>query len=411
MGTLTFDFMGGDGQTLSGRLELPLGPVRAYALFAHCFTCSKDTHAARHIARGLSDAGIAVLRFDFTGLGESDGEFGHAGMTGDVADLLAAARAMELAQMAPSLLIGHSLGGAAILAAAGHLPRVKAVATIGAPFDPGHVKGLFGAALPTLMANGEAEVELAGRQLRFRKSYLDGLAHPAQAEKIRNLKRALLILHAPRDPVVGIDNAEAIWLAARHPKSFITLDDADHMLRGEGDAEYAACVIAAWAARYLPPSISSADSRDLPAVAEPTEDGLLQTRLTTGGREIIVDEPVSIGGRGQGPTPYGLLTAALAACTTMTLRMYAQRKGWIVPSVRVEVTHAKGPVGSTPRDVFTRRIWLLDPIDDERRNALIEAADRCPVHLTLEASSRVLTQDADRPGFDESGAGKAIITT
>jgi putative redox protein len=397
MDTTAFNFASPSGQTLSGRLERPVGPARAWALFAHCFTCSKDSLATRRIARALALRGVGVLRFDFTGLGDSEGEFGGSGFTGDVAELVAAAEAMAAAGMPPTLLVGHSLGGAAALAAAADLPKVRAVATIAAPFDPGHVTGLLGDALPLLERDGEAEVSLGGRPFRLRRSFLEGLARSAPAQAIGHLHKALLILHAPRDLIVGIENAEAIFRAARHPKSFVSLDDADHLLTREADAVYAAGVIAAWAVRYFEPAaVAAVMPPALSAVAEPTGEGIFQTRITVGGESVLVDEPPEVGGAGLGPSPYGLLSAALAACTAMTLRLYAQRKGWAPPRVRVEVTHAKSP-GEVPPDLFLRRIAILDEVDEMQRIALMSVADRCPVHKTLHDGARIVTEDVDRP--------------
>jgi putative redox protein len=390
-----FEFRGAEGHQLTGRLELPEGPAFASALFAHCFTCSKDSLAAVRVARALAAAGIAVLRFDFTGLGDSDGSFGERGFSGDVRDLVAAARAMADAGAAPQLLVGHSLGAAAILAAAGELPDVAAIATIAAPFDVEHITGHFREALGEIAERGRAEVTLGGRPFTIGKAFVDDLARHDQAERIAALGRPLLILHSPVDQVVGIENATRIYGAARHPKSFVSLDGADHLLTRQPDAEFAARVIAAWASRYLP----KASALELPGserrvVAQPTGEGRFQTRIEVRGGAIYADEPVEVGGLDTGPTPYELLCAALAACTAMTMRLYAEGKKWELPPLRVKVAHAALPQ-QPPRDRFTREILFDGPLDAERRARLLEIADRCPVHRTLERSSEVVTIESD----------------
>jgi putative redox protein len=245
------DFAGTDGQKLAARLDAPDGPVKAYALFAHCFTCGKDVFAASRIAQALTEHGMAVLRFDFTGLGASEGEFANTNFSSNVADLVAAADFLRREHQAPAMLIGHSLGGAAVLAAAGEVPEVKAVVTIAAPSDPAHVKGLFGQSLATIEAEGEAEVQLAGRPFRIKRQFLVDAAENNLTAKIAALQRALLVMHSPTDTTVGIGNALAIFTAAKHPKSFISLDDADHLLTRREDAVYVAGMIAAWSERYL----------------------------------------------------------------------------------------------------------------------------------------------------------------
>jgi uncharacterized OsmC-like protein/alpha-beta hydrolase superfamily lysophospholipase len=387
-----FNFAGGDGQRLSGRLDLPDQPAQAFALFAHCFTCTKNSIAAVRIARALSQAGIGVLRFDFTGLGESEGEFAETTFSANVRDLLAAAQAMEVRGYAPSLLIGHSLGGAAVLAAASQLPLVRAVATIAAPFDVAHVKKLLGEGLPALMSQGEAEVRLGGRPFRLRRGFIDDLQGHDQGQRIAQLRRALLVMHAPADTVVDIANATAIFQAAHHPKSFVSLDSADHLLTRAADAEYAAQVIAAWSGRYVGRSPALRGGADKGQVAvEETGAGGLQVEVQAGGVRFIADEPVEVGGLGSGPTPYDLLCAALGACTAMTLRLYARRKGWPLAKARVGVGHV-GATAAAP-DRFLRDIELVGDLADEQRVRLLEMAGRCPVHVTLERGSRVETRE------------------
>lgn len=392
-----FDFPGAEGQVLSGRLELPDGPVRAYALIAHCFTCTKNSVAAARIARALAARGYGVLRFDFTGLGESGGSFAESTFSGSIADIVAAGRAMQAAGREVRLLVGHSLGGAAVLAASLEMPAVQAVSTIAAPADVEHVRKLFGEGLASLPAEGEAEVSIGGRPFRLRRSFLDDLAAQDQQSRIAQLRRALLVLHSPQDAIVGIDNASAIFLAARHPKSFVSLDHADHLLTRREDADYVAEIIAAWAGRYVQsPAPLRSEAQDGAVHIEETGEGALQVEVRAGGARFLADEPVEAGGLGSGPTPYDLLCAALGACTAMTLRLYARRKGWPVERLRVAVGHARDPAHA-PADLFTREIAMSGPLDAEQRARLLGIADRCPVHRTLSAGARIVTADADRP--------------
>ncbi|HEY2050407.1 MAG TPA: alpha/beta fold hydrolase [Caulobacteraceae bacterium] len=396
MRTEHFDFEGAEGQRLSGLLDLPEIQPRAHALFAHCFTCTKKSLAAARISHHLADRGFAVLRFDFTGLGESEGEFASSTFSGSVRDLVAAAAAMAAAGHAPQLLIGHSLGGAAVLAAAGHLPEVRAVSTIAAPFQVTHIEHLLRDGLDALRRDGEAVVDIGGRPFRIRRSFIDDLAEHDQARRIAELKRPLLIAHAPRDAIVGIDNASQIFLTAKHPKSFVSLDDADHLLTRAADAEYVAEVISAWASRYVggPPPALRSEAQQGEVVVEDTGVGDYQVEVLAGGARFLADEPPEVGGLGSGPTPYDLLCAALGACTAITLRMYAKRKDLPLEHVRVSVGHVKDPA-HTPKDEFTRKIALSGPLTSEQRVRIMQIADRCPVHQTLEAGSKVITSSAD----------------
>lgn len=400
MTTERITFPGHSGDTLSARLDLPEGPHLATALFAHCFTCSKDIPAARRIAARLASMGIAVLRFDFTGLGHSKGEFANTTFTSNVGDLNAAAAYLERRGMAPSLLIGHSLGGAAVLKAAGDMTGIKAVVTIGAPFDPGHVTHNFAHALEDIQTKGKAQVDLGGRPFTIGKAFVEDVQAQALAPAIRDLRAALLVMHAPRDAVVGIENATNIFIAARHPKSFVTLDDADHLVTQARDAEYAAEVIAAWVARYLdlaPPAPPIGAPEGIVRVSEADPSGFLQD-VQAGPHHLRADEPLAYGGTNRGPSPYGLLAAGLGACTSMTLRMYARRKGWPLKHVSVDVSHDKvhaqdaGTPNAANIDLFRRRITVTGDLDAEQRLKLLEIADKCPVHKTLEASSRVETE-------------------
>ncbi|WP_323006302.1 bifunctional alpha/beta hydrolase/OsmC family protein [Pseudorhodobacter sp.] len=402
-----FSFTGKDGQTLMGRLERPAGPVRAAALFAHCFTCGKDIFAARRISRRMAAMGIAVLRFDFTGLGHSDGEFGNSGFSGNVDDLLAAAAAMAEAGLAPGLLIGHSLGGAAVIAAAGQIASSKAVATIGAPADPAHVTHHFAHAEDSIEAKGEAPVTLGGRDFTISRAFLRDLRNNTLTEHLRHLQRALLILHAPRDAVVGIDNASALFTAARHPKSFVTLDGADHLLTNPADADYAANTIATWAERYLDMAVPKPDAEipeGITRVVEADPNGFLQD-VHLGPHHLKADEPVSYGGTDLGPSPYQYLSAGLGACTSMTIRMYARRKGWALAGVTVDVSHDKRHATDCENceklpkiDTFTRNITLIGDLDADQRAKLIAIADKCPVHRTLEAEAAIVTQEVSHNG-------------
>ena len=403
MRTEPFEFTGAAGQPLAGRIDRPDGPAHAYALFAHCFTCTKDSLAAVRISRALAASGIAVLRFDFTGLGQSGGSFGENGFSSDVSDVVAAAHAMAAADMPPRLLVGHSLGGAAVLAAALELPSVTAVASIAAPFDVEHLTGQFGTALERILADGEAEVDLGGRPFTVRKSFVEDLKQHDQGARIAALRRPLLILHSPRDNSVGLENATAIFQAAKHPKSFISLDDADHLLTRQKDAEFAADMIAAWASRYIGRAADLPVHEGSGVVAELTGAGRFQTRLTTGAGILLADEPVEVGGLRSGPTPYELLSGALAACTAMTLRIYADQKSIALPKLRVEVAHSRLP-GSPAADCFARRIDLGQGLDSATEKRLMEIADKCPVHRTLEAGADVVTSQTGSPLPDEPPA-------
>src|SRR6056297_3152676 len=404
MPTERFTFAGHGGAELAARLDLPEGQHLATALFAHCFTCSKDIHAARRISARLAGAGIAVLRFDFTGLGHSGGEFENTTFTSNIHDLRRAAEALSDRGMAPSLLIGHSLGGAAVLATARSLDSVKAVVTIGAPFDPGHVTANFGDALDRIKAEGAAEVNLGGRPVRIGRDFVEDVQAEGLEGEISKLNRALLVLHAPRDKVVGIENAAEIFGAAKHPKSFVTLDDADHLISGGDDAEYAAEVIAAWAARYLdmrPPAPPPGAPEGITRVSEADPQGFLQDIMSGPQHHALADEPEAYGGTNRGMSPYGFLSAGLGACTSMTIRMYARRKGWPLEHVRVDVSHEKvhaqdASEGSREKiDCFKRVVHLEGELSGEQREKLLEIADKCPVHRTLERANDIVTELAE----------------
>ncbi|HLZ66095.1 MAG TPA: alpha/beta fold hydrolase [Aliidongia sp.] len=403
-----FEFPSAAGHPLAARLDLPDGPVRAYALFAHCFTCGKDIHVAARIAAALASRGIATVRFDFTGLGGSGGDFANSDFSSNIADLKAALAHMRNGGRAASLLIGHSLGGAAVLAVAGEAPEVRAVATIAAPFDVAHIVGLFRDKLGEIETTGEARVNLAGRPFTIRRSFIEDARAQDQQQRIAHLGRPLLVLHSPVDQIVDVDNAREIFTAARHPKSFVSLDDADHLLTRPADAEYAASLIADWSARYLPQAATAPATDQEPAepglvVVEETGQGALEQIVTAGNHRYLADEPVAVGGGDTGPGPYDFLLSALGACTSMTLRLYARRKQ--LPLERVRVTlrhrrvHAEDCVGCEAQDmrleVIDREITLTGDLDAATRARLMEIADKCPVHRTLTGKLEIRTVEAE----------------
>jgi putative redox protein len=390
-----FDFDCADGRRVRGRLDRPDGQARAFALFAHCFTCGKDNLAATRISRALAAEGVGTLRIDFAGIGEAGVAPMPAGFSVDVGDLVEAAAHMARNGCAPGLLIGHSLGGAAAIAAAGDIDSVKAVAVIGAPFDVDHVLKLLGPGAEGLMHGETHEAQVGGRPVSVGAGFAEDLKAQDQKARLANLKRALLILHSPVDQVVGVEEASAIFMAAKHPKSFCSLDKADHLLSQPEDAAYAATVIAAWASRYVgdmttPETVPASDG--VVRVSE-TGAGKFQAKVEAGGAMLLADEPVSVGGLASGPTPYELVAAGLGACTVMTLRLYADRKGLPLERASVEVRHER-QAGQTPPDVFERTLKLEGTFDEEQRARMFEIADKCPVHRTLEGGARVTTNAA-----------------
>ena len=394
MARSTFRFVGRSGAALSGHLEGPEGTPRGWAIFAHCFTCGKDSHAAVRISRALSRAGIGVLRFDFAGTGINGGMEGALSFASDVEDLRAAAQAMAAAGMSPSLLVGHSLGGAAALIAATELPDVAAVATIGAPADLQHILRDFPASdLDAIRSEGEASVEIGGRPFVIRRSFLEAVERYDVETCIASLRRPVLIIHSPLDQVVGIDHASRLFVASRHPKSFLSLDTGDHLLTDIDDANYAAAMVAAWASRFLPllvadlPQIEVAEG----VVATETLAGKFQLNIRSGEHALLADEPTSVGGLGTGLSPYELVSAGLAACTVMTMRLYADRKGFPLERASTTVQHAKIK-DMMPPDRFTCTVVLEGPLSDEQRARILEIADRCPVDLSLIRGSDVQTE-------------------
>lgn len=404
MQSLSVNFQGSDGNQLSGLLDMPPSQPLAYALFAHCFTCSKNLRAVRIISRQLVAAGYGVLRFDFTGLGQSEGDFSDTNFSSNVEDLVLAAKFLEQHYSAPALLIGHSLGGTAVLQAAHSIPSAVAVGTIGSPADPEHVAELFSPAKETIEKQGFAEVQLGGRAFKIKSQFLTDLSQQAMPASLAKLRKAILILHAPLDETVEIDNASQLFTAAKHPKSFISLDNADHLLTREADAQYAGEVIRAWAARFLPTDIAI-ETSSVPegSVLARTASDSFTTDIQAGPHSLIADEPVSVGGTNLGPSPYGLLSAALASCTTMTLKMYASLKKIELQSAAVEVTHAKIHAKDCDDceseqgkiDEFTRVVSLVGNLNEQEKQRMLEIADRCPVHKTLHGETKVRTRLAD----------------
>lgn len=407
MPTERFQFTGEGGHQLAAALELPDGEPAAFALFAHCFTCGKDTLAAKRISVALAARGIAVLRFDFTGLGSSEGDFANSTFSSNVADLVHAADHLRATRRAPSILIGHSLGGAAILAAAGKIPEVKAVATIAAPSDPGHVTGLFKEHLDNIRAQGEVEVSLAGRPFRIKREFLDDIVEHALMQDVTGLHKALLVMHSPVDDTVGIDNATRIFVAAKHPKSFVSLDHADHLLTKPADALYAAELIAAWTSRYIDAAkpAKAMDLAEVPrkVVVQETRKSKFNQIISVGPHRLVADEPVAAGGEDAGPGPYDFLLAALGACTSMTMRLYADRKSLPLDRVTVTLKHSKIYAKDCAEcdthdgmlDQIERHIALDGALDAEQRKKLMEIADKCPVHRTLTSEIRIVTKAVD----------------
>ena len=398
------EFANAQGETLAGILDLPETGADHFALFAHCFTCGKNLKTASNISRALTAAGIAVLRFDFTGLGESEGDFSYSNFSSNVSDLIAAAGFLKDSYEAPVLLIGHSLGGTAVLEAAAEITSAKAIATLGSPADPEHVSHLFTNSRDELERNGVAEVDLGGRPFKMRKQFLDDLQQHDLPAEIGGLRKALMVMHSPIDRTVEIDQASLLFQAAKHPKSFTSLDNADHLLTRTEDSQYAGQVLAAWASRFLPPKASESQlqAAEGEVMAYTRGDGYF-TEVAAGAHRLVADEPKSVGGTNLGPTPYGLLSAALATCTTMTLRMYANLKKLPLDGVAVKVRHNKvhaedcGDCETTDGkvDEFVRELIIEGDLDAAQRQRMLEIADRCPVHRTLHGEVKVRTELRD----------------
>ena len=402
--TQPVSFPGASGATLAARLDAPAERPLAYALFAHCFTCSKDTKAATYISAALAGRGIAVLRFDFTGLGGSEGDFANTNFSSNIGDLVAAADFLRKNHRAPAILIGHSLGGTAVLAAAPKIPEAVAVATIGSPYDPDHILRLLKDSLGAIKAEGEALVDIAGRAFRIRKQFLDDIQGRKLGGIVARLGKALLVMHSPRDTIVDIENATMIFTAARHPKSFVSLDPADHLLSRREDAFYAGQLLAAWAERYLevkPDEIPAAPPGKV--LVRETREGKFTNQVIVGRHVIRADEPVAAGGLDSGLSPYDLLCAALGACTAMTIRLYADLKGVPVERISVELKHDKIHASDCAEcetregkiDRIERLIGLEGNLEEVQRQKLLEIANKCPVHRTLHSEVVIPTRPAD----------------
>ncbi|MBI1365785.1 MAG: alpha/beta fold hydrolase [Alphaproteobacteria bacterium] len=392
------EFQGSQGK-LAAALELPSGRPRAFALFAHCFSCSKDIKAAREIARALRAEGFAVLRFDFTGLGGSEGDFANTNFSSNIEDLVKAADFLRAEFEAPKILVGHSLGGAAMLIAAARMPEARAVVTIGAPAEAAHILKQIGEGKAVVEREGRAEAKLGARPFLIKKQFIDDLKSHKVIDAAASLKKALLVMHAPRDAVVGVENATEIFVAAKHPKSFISLDDADHLLSNAKDARYAATVIAAWAGRYIGVAPGLVEPREAEA-APPIEDGAravvvpsrpLAAALSIDGHAYLADVPAEEGGENLGPSPTRLLEAALASCGLITMRMYAARKGWPLTEASVDIRRAQGQ-DSHAALAFEKIVRVGGALDGAQRERLREIADRCPVHRILAAEVKIASR-------------------
>ncbi|HEV8467243.1 MAG TPA: bifunctional alpha/beta hydrolase/OsmC family protein [Pseudolabrys sp.] len=403
MRTERLEFANEMGEKLAALVDLPLGKPVAFALFAHCFTCGKDNISAKRISERLAMCGIAVLRFDFTGLGMSEGEFADTHFSSNVDDLVAAGDHLRKTYGAPAILIGHSLGGAAALAAAHRIPDARAVVTIAAPSDPAHVVGLFKDHVDKIREQGQVEVQLAGRPFRIKREFLDDVAEQRIEDCLANLRKALLVFHSPTDDIVGIENASRIFTTAKHPKSFVSLAGADHLLSKKDDAVYVANVIAAWAERYLEQTAERSDEQVGIVLVRETGGGKFQQEIMSGPHRFLADEPVKAGGLDSGPGPYDLLLASLGACTSMTLRLYAENKKLPLQRVSVRLTHNKIHAEDCLNcetkegmiDRIDRNITLEGALSADERKRLLEIADKCPVHRTLESEIEIRT--VERP--------------
>ena len=398
-------FQNKSGQTLVGRLELPVDRhPHNFALFAHCFTCNKNLLAVRNIGKALTSNGFGVLRFDFTGLGESDGDFSDTNFSGNVADLVAASDFLAQQYQAPSLLIGHSLGGAAVIFAATEIASVKAIATIGAPSNPIHVQHLLKSNIEEIRSKGKAVVNLSGRDFTIKKQFLDDLTTKSLPETVKKLRKPLLLMHSPQDDTVGIKNAEEIYVAAHHPKSFVSLDGADHLLSNKKDSLYVGKVISGWAQRYLEMETEVTQPKTKhDVVASLDADDGFTTQMKVGSHYMTADEPIDVGGSDFGPSPYELVSAGLSACTAMTIQMYVGRKGWKLENVEVHTSYGKEHAldcencesENSKIDTFHREIRLKGALDEKQKTRIMEIADKCPVHRTLHSETQIITKLVD----------------
>lgn len=400
MSAKTISFQNSSGKALSARLELPIDQKpHTYAIFAHCFTCNKNLKAVRYISTALADKGFAVLSFDFTGLGDSEGEFSDTNFSGEVDDLVCAAHFLRANYAPAAMIVGHSLGGAASILAASRLDEIKAVVTVGAPAEPKHVTHLLRGGIDQIQTGGAAEVDIGGRPFLIKRQFLEDIETHNILAEMTAMRKAILILHSPQDRTVGIENAAELYMAARHPKSFVSLDGADHLLSVKADALYAGDMIASWAARYVAIPAEKDLMTSAHAVGYLGSEEKFTTSIKTGRHSLTADEPESVGGSDFGPSPYQLVAAGLAACTAMTLRMYSDRKQWDLGEVYVHVTHDKVHAedcqncesAGSKVDKFVRHIELIGDLDADLRQKLLEIANKCPVHRTLEANAVIET--------------------
>ncbi len=394
-------FYNKEGHNLVGRIELPANKSpHNFVIFAHCFTCNKNLTAVRNIGKAFTSNGFGVLRFDFTGLGESEGDFADSNFSGNVEDLVAAARFLEENYSAPTLLVGHSLGGAAVIFAAERINSIQVLATIGAPSDPSHVQHLLRSGLQEIEATGKATVNLSGRDFTIKKQFLEDLRSKSLPETVKKLRKPLLILHSPQDDTVGIKNAEQIYVAAHHPKSFVSLDGADHLLTDKRDSIYAGSVISGWAQRYVEvPKQTELKSQHQVVASLDDADGFT-TAMKVGNHYLVADEPVEFGGNDYGPSPYELVSAGLSACTAMTVQMYVRRKGWPLENIEVHTSYGKSHAvdcedcesTNAKIDTFNRAIKLTGNLDESQAKRILEIANKCPIHRTLHSETQVITQ-------------------
>ncbi len=389
------EFPNSQGEMLAGSLHMPTSEVRAFALFAHCFTCSKDVVAASRISRALVAKGIATLRFDFTGLGSSSGDFANTHFSSNLADLVSAADFLKAHYQAPALLIGHSLGGAAVLAAASLIPSARALVTIGAPATAQHVTHLFADKANEIVEKDEALVDLGGRRFTIKRQFLEDIEQYTDTHHISKLDKALLVMHSPLDAVVPISEAAKIYQAAKHPKSFISLDRADHMLSNIEDSSYVADVIAGWGGRYMGESLPEKSRSSVPdkSVRVRERNHIFTCDVETPDHQLTADEPMDFGGHNLGPSPYEFVLSGLGACTVMTLRMVAERES--IPMADVHVNLSKQLVstdnGGKALEIH-RQIKLFGDLTDAHRKRLMAVADRCPVHKSLSGEIQIKTE-------------------
>ncbi|MEH0155581.1 alpha/beta fold hydrolase [Limibacter armeniacum] len=402
MNTKSISFPNFEGQQLSAKLDLPVDQhPKTFAIFSHCFTCNKNLSAVRNISQSLTQNGIGVLRFDFTGLGDSEGDFSDTNFSTSVDDLIAAAKFLENNYVAPSLMVGHSLGGAAVIFAGSRLDSIKAIATIGAPSDPEHVQHLLKEGMEEIQQLGEATVRIGGRPFKVKKQLIDDLNQQAMYPLLKHLRKGLLVMHSPQDKIVDISNAARIYETAYHPKSFVSLDGADHLMSNPEDSRYAGTVIAAWAKKYIKEESKAPDLKTDKDVVVSIGDKGYTTEMLVGKHYMVADEPEDVGGFDFGPSPYGYLTAALGACTAMTLRLYADHKQLEVEEINIHLSHSKSHMedcenceadNQSKIDHFDREIEIKGNLTEAQRNRMLEIADKCPVHRTLHEEVKVSTK-------------------